>query len=57
MSEALPSDQRVHISFPLLTDGKDPELDAISIVVECMRQLDGDQIGRILEYLTKRYTR
>lgn len=56
MSDSI-SDDRVHVSFPLLTSGKDPELDTISIVVQCMAQLDGEQIGRILEYLTKRYTR
>lgn len=57
MSDSLPSDQRVRVAFPLLTGGQDPELDTISIVVECMKQLDGDQIGRVLEYLTKRYMR
>lgn len=46
----------VMVSFPLLTDGKDPELDAIHIVVTTFKQLDGDQIGRILEYLLARYT-
>lgn len=47
----------VTVKFRLLTDGKDVEIDALHIIVEVFKQLDGDQIGRSLEYLAKRYTR
>lgn len=47
----------VFVSFKLLTNGKDPELDAINIAFESFKQLDGDQIARALAYLTSRYTR
>lgn len=56
MTEALRTDERVRVSFPLLTDGKDPELDIMHIAVLAFQQLDGDQIARVLEYLTRRYT-
>lgn len=47
----------VSISFQLLTRGEDEELDALHICVETFKQLDGDQIARVLDYLTRRYTR
>lgn len=60
-SPSLPNDDvpvpPVYQRFVLLTAGKDTELDVLNIAVESFKQLDGDQIGRILEYLTKRYTR
>lgn len=46
----------VYKQFPLLTGGKDHELDAIAIIVEAMGSLQGYEIRRILEYLLARYT-
>jgi len=43
--------------FKLLTNGVDTELDVMHIAVEAFKQLDGDQIANVLDYLTKRYTR
>lgn len=47
----------VCVSFKLLTNGEDRELDVMHIAVEAFKQLDGDQIAHVLDYLTKRYTR
>lgn len=47
----------VTVSFKLLTNGQDEEIDVMHIIVEAFKQLDGDQIGRTLDYLTRRYTR
>jgi hypothetical protein len=47
----------VMVSFKLLTNGDDEELDALHIIVETLKRLDGDQIARTLDYLTRRYTR
>lgn len=45
------------VQFKLLTNGQDPEIDAMHIAFESFKQLDGDQIARVLDYLTRRYTR
>lgn len=63
MTDSLPTDQQVqespwvHKQFKLLTNGADEELDALHIIVEAMGGLDGDQIRRILAYLSERYSR
>lgn len=47
----------VYRRFSLLTNGADQELDTLHIIVEAMGGLDGDQIRRILAYLSERYSR
>jgi hypothetical protein len=47
----------VYQQYRLLTNGADIELDVMHIAVEAFKQLDGDQIANVLDYLTKRYTR
>lgn len=49
-------ENQVYRNFPLLTNGMDSELDALGIVVEAMRTLQGHEIARILTYLLARYT-
>lgn len=49
--------EKMTISFPLITEGRDTELDVLNIAVLALRQLDGEQIERVLKYLEARYTR
>lgn len=44
-------------SFVLITQGDDHELDAIAIIVEVLKPLQGYEIARVLQYLTDRYSR
>jgi len=43
--------------FVLVTDGKDPEIDAIGVVIALFKDLQGYEIARILNYLQQRYTK
>lgn len=43
------------IEFTLLTGGNDHELDALHIVAELFRKLQGHEIARVLDYLQARY--
>ena len=42
--------------FRTVTDGADREIDAIGIVIELFKDLQGHEIARILVYLEQRYT-
>jgi hypothetical protein len=48
-------DPYIYKQFKLLTNGADEELDTLHIIVEAMGSLHGDQIRRILAYLSERY--
>lgn len=62
MNEQLPSEEpvqspHVYKQFKLLTNGIDDEIDAMHIIVEAMAGLNGDQVRRVLAYLSQRYAR
>lgn len=44
-------------TFPLLTEGRLPDLDALNICYEALRDLQGREIDLALRYLTARFTR
>lgn len=44
-------------SFRLMTEGKDRELDALSIIIDVMAGLEGAETLRVLDYLRARFIR
>lgn len=54
-SASLPAEP-VSRSFVLVTEGKDPELDALGIILEATRGLQGEELRRIFKYLLDRFT-
>ena len=49
--------ERVKREFDLLTQGHNPEIDALAIMVELFKDFDGADIRRMLCYLFDRYSR